>query len=133
MVSATISHALQRDILRTVFIQNEGVFGEQVDGWQVATDLVADTLRRHNAASPIRHREQILQKNALRDVVENLETVHKLGTLLREENARKHVLVMPVFDSEVSLEMGVKEGRELVLQILSGPTLGKREVLVMRE
>lgn len=40
---------------------------------------------------------------------------------------------MPVFDSEVSLEVGVKEGRELVLQILSGPTLGKREVLIMRK
>lgn len=69
----------------------------------------------------------------MRDVVKNLEAVHEFRTLLREKDPRKEVLVEPILDSEVTLEMVVKEVREFVLEILGGARLSKREVFVVRK
>jgi hypothetical protein len=59
-----------------------------------------------------------LQQNALRYVVQNFEAVNKLGALLREEDSRQDVLVEPVFDAEVALEMIVVKVGELILKVL---------------
>lgn len=45
--------------------------------------------------------------------------MHKFAALLREEDTRQNVLVEPVFDPEVTLEVIVEEVCELVLQIFS--------------
>lgn len=54
----------------------------------------------------------------MRDVVQDLETMEELGALLGEEDPGEDVLVEPVLNPEVSLEVVVKKVRELGLKIL---------------
>jgi hypothetical protein len=125
MVSSRLVHVLKCYVLRAVLIKHKSVAGEMVDSWQVSTDLVADAVRRNDASCTLRNWEQVLKQDALRNIVEDLEAMHELGTLLGEENAGKNILVEQILDSEVALEMVLEKVCELILQVFSGPTLSE--------
>lgn len=125
MVSSRLVHVLKCYVLRAVLIEHKSVAGEMVDSWQVSTDLVAESVRRNDASCTLRDWEQILKQDALRNIVEDLEAMHELRTLLGEENAGKDVLVEQILDPKVALEMVLEKVCELILQVFSGPTLSK--------
>lgn len=81
--------------------------------------MIADAVRRDDAAGPIGNREEVLEQDALTYIVQDFKAVHKFAALLRKEDPRQDVLVEPVFDSEVTLEVIVEEVCKLVLQIFS--------------
>ena len=118
-------HGLQRDVLRTVFVKHEGVFREQIKGWQITSDLVAGTIWADYTSCPFWNWEQVLKQDALGNVVQDFEAVYKLGIWLWVVNTRQNVLRKLIFNPEVTLEMVLEEIRELSLQILRRATLGE--------
>ena len=69
----------------------------------------------------------------LADVVEDLEAVNKLATLLRMVEAWNDICLELILDPEVTLEVQVEELEELLLQLLSRAAFCEREILIIGE
>lgn len=101
-----------------MLIQCEDIFQEGLDGVEVATDEEKLALGGDDTARPVRDQVRVLREDALTDVVEDLELVDELGALLGVVDAGQHVRVEPVFDPKVTLEVGVVEAHEFILDFL---------------
>ena len=74
-----------------------------------------------------------MNENALAHIVQNLEAMDKLASLLRVINSWENVGLEPILYSEISLEVCVEELIELFLKGFCRSTLRKREIFIVRK
>ena len=101
-----------------MFVEDPGIREEHSQLGQIATEQIASTFGGDHTARPLWQVELILDVDDLADVVKNLEAVYELASMLRVVEAWNHIRMELIFDSEIALEVLIKELEELLLKRL---------------
>lgn len=131
VVGPSLLHGSQGNQIRPVFVQNPYIVQEGLDGVQITTEQITGAIRSDHRSDTFRQNEGVLNVHNLTNVVQNFEDVDKLGVWLGVEDSWEYIRVELVFNAEISLQVRVKEGGELVLKGFTCSRFGKTKVFVV--
>ena len=98
-----------------MLVQDPGIREEHAQLGKIATEQIASTFGGDHAARPLWQVELILDVDDLADIVQNLEAVDELASMLWVVEAWNHIRKELIFYSEIALEVLIKEREELLL------------------